>query len=291
MPLFCRHNRFEHSCHICGQKASPQADKVTAPRSAARTRATGATRRSPGVVTKRMARSADDGYRHQLVPGLKSSADAERLAAALATAQQRLRRPGPHPIVAAETDVDTASRMAFLLALAGDEHPSLQSGVLGEGEVVLEGDAPRAIAAYDAWITKAGSAQQAFAGDASWSASRRFQRAFDRLAFPGFARKARYELLTTLGGAGTFELEGDSLHIGAGGSDSTILAAKRILNSGDTMLLERRASQLADATGVSIGALDHGFSVWELAWEIDEPPPEQLQRIRHALRLDVDAEA
>lgn len=235
-----------------------------------------------------MARSGDDGYRHALVPGLKSSSDGERLAAALAVANARLAPPGPHPVVAAESDPERATRLAFLLALAGDDQPSLQSAVLGEGEVVLEGEAPRTIAAYEAWVAKAGSAQAAFTGEASWSPARRFARTFDRLALPGFPRAARFQLLTTLGSAGTFALEADALHVGAGGSDATILAAKRILNSGDTMLLERRAAELAGATGVPIAALDHGFALWERNDEVEGAPADELGRIRHALRLDVD---
>ena len=73
--------------------------------------------RSPGVVTKRVARAADDGYRNPLVPGLRATADAERLAAALAWADARLEPPGPHPAVAEEPDQEEAIWLAFLLAL------------------------------------------------------------------------------------------------------------------------------------------------------------------------------
>ena len=63
-------------------------------------------------------RAADDGYRNPLVPGLRATADAERLAAALAWADARLEPPGPHPAVAEEPDMEEAIWLAFLLALA-----------------------------------------------------------------------------------------------------------------------------------------------------------------------------
>ena len=89
-----------------------------AARRATRTRTRGSsTRRAPGVVTKRVARAADDGYRNALVPGLRATADAERLASALAWADARLEFPGPHPAVAEEPVQEEAFWLAFLLAL------------------------------------------------------------------------------------------------------------------------------------------------------------------------------
>ena len=41
------------------------------------------------------------------------------------------------------------------------------------------------------------------------------------------------------------------------------VAAKRALGIGDTMLLERRAAQLADGCGIPLAALDLGFYNWE----------------------------
>ena len=56
-------------------------------------------------------------YRHALVPGLRATTDAERLASALAWADARLEFPGPHPAVAEEPVQEEAYWLAFLLAL------------------------------------------------------------------------------------------------------------------------------------------------------------------------------
>ena len=48
-------------------------------------------------VTRRVARAADDGYRNPLVPGLRATADAERLAAALALGRRAARAARPAP--------------------------------------------------------------------------------------------------------------------------------------------------------------------------------------------------
>src|SRR5213592_308095 len=99
--LFCRHNRLTANCPICSRELDAEL-KAKAPPRPARPRARGgggasgatAGRRSPGVVTRRVARAADDGYRHPLVPGLRATADAEKLAAALTWAAERLEPPG-----------------------------------------------------------------------------------------------------------------------------------------------------------------------------------------------------
>ena len=109
MPMFCRHNRLTANCPICSREL--QADlkskapvRSSRPRTSARSGAAPRTR--GGVVTKRLARAADDGYRNTLVPGLRATADAERLASALAAAVARLEPPGPYPEVAAEPDLE-----------------------------------------------------------------------------------------------------------------------------------------------------------------------------------------
>ncbi len=84
---------------------------------------------------------------------------------------------------------------------------------------------------------------------------------FERLALPGFGRAARFDLLTALGAAGRYELEADQLQFG-GGQDATTEAAKRVLVSGDTLLLERRARDLAEACDVPLAALDRGLADW-----------------------------
>ena len=84
---------------------------------------------------------------------------------------------------------------------------------------------------------------------------------FERLALPGMSRAVRYELLVALGAAGLYELEPDQLELGVE-DDATTQAAKRILLSGDKMLLERRARDLAAACDVPLAALDRAFALW-----------------------------
>ncbi len=113
-----------------------------------------------------------------------------------------------------------------------------------------------------------------------WTPQRRFARWFDRLRLPGTTRAQRFAFLVTLGPS--HNLEADALHFDIKGEDATTLAAKRALNSGDAMLLERRAAALAEATDVPIAALDFALSVWEAG---DELPAAPDGLIRAALKL------
>src|SRR5687767_7491910 len=168
--LFCRHNRLTTKCPICSKeleaelraKAPPRPARARpaspAPRSSS-VRARRAAARTPGgVVTRRLARAQDDGYRNPLVPGLRATADAERLAGALTAAAARLDPPGPHEEVAAEPDPEQASWLAFLLALIGPDAPTAQDALLEapprweDGELPdLPGDRSRAVASYRQW--------------------------------------------------------------------------------------------------------------------------------------------
>jgi hypothetical protein len=275
MPMFCRHNRLTANCPICSRELQAELKAKAPPRSArtraaapGRTRSRAAAGSRGGVVTRRLARAADDGYRNPLVPGLRATADAERLAAALAAAAARLESPGPYPDVAAEPDLEEATWLAFLLALAGPEAPELQQAVRESRPAWASGAAPdlpggraRTAAAYRAWAERAGSQARAFRGDEAWTPRRRFARVFERLALPGFGRSERFDLLTALGAAGRYELEAGELQLAAG-EDATTEAAKRVLVSGDKLLLERRARDLADACGVPLAALDRGLAQW-----------------------------
>lgn len=112
----------------------------------------------------------------------------------------------------------------------------------------------------------AGSQAVAFTGDPSWGPERRFERVFERLALPGFTRAGRYELLVLLGRLDLYPLIPDSLHLASGGGpaaeDPTTLAAKRVFGIGDAILLERRASALAEAASLPAEALDLAFANW-----------------------------
>ena len=112
---------------------------------------------------------------------------------------------------------------------------------------------------------------------------RRFGRVFERLALPGFSRAARYDLLTALGAAGRYALEADAVHFVE--EDATTLAAKRALVSGDRMLLERRARDLAEACALPIAALDRGLAVWGTPGEHVDLTAEPAPSVAAALNL------
>jgi hypothetical protein len=297
VSLFCRHNRLTANCPICTREQQAEL-RAKAPPSPPRTRAGAAakprsgtgTRRS-GVVTRRVARAADDGYRSPLAPGLRATADAERLAAALAAAAVRLEPPGPYPELAEEAELEQASWLAFLLALAGPEAPELQQALRAARPRWEDGvpeDLPaerrRTAEAYRAWAGRAGSQEAAFAGDAGWSPERRFARVFERLALPGFGRPRRFDLLTALGAAGRYDLTAGELFLGLE-DDATTLAAKRLLVSGDRLLLERRARELAEACELPIAALDRGLAVWNTPGAPVDLTGEPPAAVRAALSL------
>jgi len=306
--LFCRHNRMTAKCPICSKEMEAELRAKAPPRPAGIRRAPAsprarraATPRTGALVTRKLARAEDDGYRNALVPGLRATADAERLASALLIAAERLEPPGPYEEVATEPDREQASWLAFLLALIGPDAPELQEAVAaaaprfadtqstsstgtgGEMPDLPEAQA-RAVAAYRQWAERAGSQVAGFTGEADWSPQRRFARVFERLALPGMSRAARFELLVALGAAGLYELEPDQLQLGVE-EDATTQAAKRILLSGDKMLLERRARDLAAACDVPLAALDRAFALWGDTGAGIEAAEELPAAMRSALAL------
>jgi hypothetical protein len=231
----------------------------------------------------RVARAADDGYEHDLVPGLRATADAARLTAELAFSAARLdelsaRPPGLYAEVAgaaANGDAEEAAWLAFQIAYlspleggdpwssiaevrttwASGELPDADAARLGPRTAHAAGRGGRTLEAYRAWSARAGSQAAALTADPSWTPERRFERAFERLSLPGFGRAARYEFLVLLARLGVVELNPTSLHLGDAGDETTV-AAKRVFGIGDAMNLRRRASELARGTGVHIEALD-----------------------------------
>lgn len=241
----------------------------------------------------------EDGYSSPLLPGLRASADAARLADELAFSQGRLEALagvegsvtlpalyGEVSSLAAGGELERASWSCFLIAyLCPLEGPDPFAGIeralaSGPGELPDLADVPlgprtsydpargtATVQAYRTWFGQAGSQVAAFTGDPGWSPLRRFERLFERLALPGLTRAARYELLVLLGTLGLFELEADSLHLSAartgGQEDATMLAAKRIFAIGDPLLLERRARALADAVSLPVAALELALANWQ----------------------------
>jgi hypothetical protein len=284
VPTFCRHNRFVQNCPICREPtppARPAGGASSRTRSAAP--ATGASRSRSGasrggVRVRQMARATDDGYRSPLVAGLKSSADAERLADEVAFAATRLAQlatdpPGTYADAMLAPDREEGLWLVFLTAVicpaegsfdnVRAAHVAWASGELPDLSGVPRGlracGDERTLQAYRAWAGRAGSQEAALAGEAAWTPQRRFDRVFERLSLPGLGRGARYDFLVTAGRLGLADVQGAALHFG---DDATTLAAKRVFGIGDPLLLARRAGDLAAAAAVPVEALDVALFNW-----------------------------
>jgi hypothetical protein len=284
------------------------------------------------VRVHRETRAQDDGYSNALLPGLHASDDAARLAEEIAFASGRLLRMHAAPpslfneirTLAGDGELERATWLCFLTVylspLQGDDPFAGVRLVLDrEGEDSTSDDAPgretpsldgvprgprtshdpargsETVRAYRHWALHAGSQAQALVGEASWTPQRRFERAFERLALPGFGRMGRYELLVTLGRLGLYELQADSLHLAVGRTgleDLTTVAAKRVLAVGDPIYLERRACAFAQELDVPIDALDLAFANWgareraTLGFKPDVTDRHALERAREAFGLD-----
>ncbi len=322
MPTFCRHGRFLERCPICSKDlpgraptgAAGRAPKTrsvsgsTAKRSTSRTRA-------GGLKVRREGRALEDGYSSELVPGLRASTDAERLAEEIAFSSARLGVLALEPPalygearMLAGTDLERASWICFLIAYLGPLNgedpfegvrtmlgraPDLAYVQMPDSELDLDGIAlgPRTshdpargtatLSAYGDWVQRgghpvaatgaaerasSGRQAEAYLGDAGWSPQRRFERLYERLALPGLHRRARFDLLVTMGRLGLYELQAGSLRLssarGIAAEDPTTTAAKRVFGIGDPILLERRAATLAEVVGVPLEALDLALDNW-----------------------------
>jgi hypothetical protein len=349
MPTFCRHNRFIERCPICSRTLPGAAPATGAGKRQSARGAGGSSSSSRGasatsrhrrlraggreVRVHRETRAQDDGYDNPLLPGLRSSDDAARLAEEIAFASGRLLRMHAAPpglfneirALAGDGELERASWLCFLtvylsplqgqdpfagvrlvLDREGDGSEPHEDATEHEGSP-LDGVplGPRSshdpargsetLHAYRHWALHAGSQAQALVGEESWTPQRRFERAFERLALPGFGRMGRYELLVTLGRLGLYELQADSLHLAVGHTgleDLTTIAAKRVLAVGDPIYLERRASAFAQELDVPIDALDLAFANWgsgeraTLGFKPDVTDRHALERIREAFDLD-----
>jgi hypothetical protein len=257
MPTFCRHNRFIERCPICA-KTLP-GNEPAPPGSPRRVRTAGAAQGPPragrrsgaaGLRVRHEGRAAEDGYHHDLVPGLRASADAERLAREIGFSSARLAAlaadppgiyaqaratfaqdpelatwtcfltaylgagEGEDPFAAIETAIEHAPGPFELQEELGALLDELPTGPRGSHE---PGRGARTLSAYAQWIARAGGSERsqlaAFTGDTAWEAERRFARIFERLALPGLSRAARYETLVLLDRLGLYELRPNSLHL------------------------------------------------------------------------------
>jgi len=273
------------TCPICSKQDAPAAPARTPRVPRSRTGPARTPRASSGVRLRQLTRAPDDGYDHPLVPGLRATADAARLAHELAFAIARLEElaqdpPGLYAEAAAATDPEEGVWLAFLIAYVGPgrgsdpwseieaarvpwatgEPPALDGLQGGPRSALVAARAPRTIEAYRAWAQRAGGQLPALRGEADWEPARRFARTFERLAMPGLGRAPRFDLLVTLGALGLLEAQAGALFVGADALDPVVSAAKRVLGIGDAINLERRAAELARGVGVPIAALDLALS-------------------------------
>jgi hypothetical protein len=286
------------------------------------------------VHVRHEQRAVDDGYRSALVSGLRASQDAARLADEIAFAAGRLAVLATTPpdllgevrAQAAAGDLEQATWTCFLvaylcpleghdpfagirLALETDwrngELPELDGIPLGPRTSHDSVRGQATLSAYLRWTehagrsetdrSKIGQQERAFSGDPAWTAERRFERLFERLALPGLARMGRCELLVGIGHLGLYELRADSLHLtgptAAAPDDLATLAAKRVFGIGDSLHLERRVRALAEAASVPIDSLDLALANWgtgeraTLGVPSDASDRDVLERVRETLGL------
>ena len=266
MPLFCRHNRLTANCPICSGSLPPSARRPHPARPARvrGSRATGAQRRSPGdrdqARRPRRRRRLPQPARPR--PARDRRRRAPRRRARVGGRPPRVPRPAPRGRRGAGAGRGVLARVPARArpARAHELHEAIvasrPSWASDEAPEIAGAD-PRTIPAYRAWAGAPARRPRRFLGEPTWSPERRFGRAFERLALPGFAARPATSCWSRSAPPGPHDLAADALHIGKL-DDATILAAKRLLVSGDAMLLERRAAELAKAAGIRLGALDRG---------------------------------
>ena len=261
---------------------------------------------------RRLARSADDGYQNRLVPGLRSSVDAEHLAEELAFASTRLEAleqdpPGLYAeVAAAEGELEERTWLAFLIAyispLDGDDpFASIAAGevVVGVGRAA-RARRDRARASHGARSRLAARRRSTPTARGPPAPARRRRpspaRAHGRPSgvSRGCSSGSRYRAFTatrastcssrSVASASTSCARGA---LQFGGDNEVTIAAKRALGIGDTMLLERRAAELAGACGLPLEALDLGLYNWERGADRRSgwaPTPSRTRRARGAGR-------
>ncbi len=229
---------------------------------------------------RRLTRAADDGYGSPLVPGLRATADAEQLAEEIGFATGRLAElaaapPGLYADAASAPDPDDGIWLAAQIVLLGpaeeadDPFGALRPIVVPWSAGVPELDdfafgprspfrdaatAQRSLASLRAWAQRLGGPAVALAGDAAWTPERRFERVYERLGTVAGIGRGRYDLLTVAGRLGLAAVDAPSLQ--AVGNDATTVAAKRVFGIGDSLLIDRRAIELATEAEVPVAALD-----------------------------------
>ena len=145
-----------------------------------------------------------------------------------------------------------------LQAAIRDARPSWAAGEAPD----LPGERARTAGAYRAWVERAGHPGGGVPGRG---------RVDGRAALRARVRAARAARLRPRARASTCSPRSappaatscaPANCSSAVGEDATTEAAKRVLVSGDKLLLERRARELAEACDVPLAALDRGLAIW-----------------------------
>ena len=294
MPgMFCRHNRLTAKCPICSRELEEDLRSKAPVRPSARA----GPRDVLAAQPRRPRLRAPGAWSRASLPARPTTAIATRSFPACGPRRTPSawpwRSPGPPSVWSRRgrsrssprsptSSRPPGSRSCSRSPRSGGTHCWKPARRWGQ-DAELPATLGRTATAYRAWAERAGSQAAAFTGDAGWTAQRRFGRVFERLALPGFSRGARFDLLAMLGAAGRYELEADGLHFVE--DDATTLAAKRALVSGDRLLLERRASDLAEAAALPLAALDRGLAIWGTPGEHVDLTAEPAGSVAAALQL------
>jgi hypothetical protein len=165
-----------------------------------------------------------------------------------------------------EPDDPFATVRRIRTSWSSGELPELSEAQLGPRSSYdpTRGDAT--LVAYRRWVERSGSQAAGYDADLTWSVTQRFERVFERLSLPGLDRRARYDLLVTLGALGRYPLSAPSLLLSE--DDPVMRAAKRVFGIGDRLVLERRVRELAEASAVPVAAFDLALENWAAAERI-----------------------
>jgi hypothetical protein len=293
VPTFCRHNRLVENCPICSKKERVSSPTRSVARRPSRPEGSGVVRAprkstTSGMTVRRVQRAPDDGYENDIVPGLRSSVDAGRLADELAFSAARLHQlseapPGLYAEVSGSEDREEGAWLTFLITFlspltgadpwagitaarttwASGELPDLEGVAVGPRTAFDARRGTAALVAYRTWAERLGGQIPALFGEESWTLQHRYDRAFERLGLPGFGRPQRMEFLVLAHHLGLVELDPWTMHLSAASpTDPVGLAAKRILGIGDPVLLQRRQRELAHGVDVPVESLDLALYNW-----------------------------
>ena len=247
-------------------------------------------RARPGMTVHRVRNSVDDGYRSPLLPGLKSSSEADRLADELAFAATRLRvlesaPPGLYAEVADPAgDVEERTWLAFLIAYlaplesddpfasiraarrpwASGERPALEDVETGPRGAHDPAHPYRTIEAYRAWASRAGSQSAAFAWRARVDAGAALRPGVRAAGPPGPAPRRALRAAREPRAASAYTTSGRARWPSAAAAAIRLRSppsarwgsATRCCSSGGRRSWRR-------AAGTPLAALDLGFYNWE----------------------------